>query len=533
MKNKIYINDWLTLKPYKNNTNVDIYFLKLSNQVKNELYKKDFLQQISFLLDEETVNLMCCFIVSYFEDLISETNIWNSFIKKHIELYNKPLPFYEIDEYYENEINPEDISFLIWYFFNTIQTKTFINPYNAYINDIAEAIYSIFDNEWEVAPENENLKSYYKINESDEDYYTAREFMNKIFFRTYLFYFDTGLRLSISEIEILNKFSDNDNIHLYFKENIDESLFRYSTCLLGLKAQEWASLIVSNSQTLSKRFLNISQRISGSFFYKGQDNSFIFLEHIASGKKFNLTKKSFDFSDTLIEIDKIIHMGIVRWMDEWWFSGIQFEIPFDADFILDEKNSVEKRMSVNFLDYKNKAVEELLDHQLKLFKKNNDGKQIVFMHLKEVNQFLNDFNNSYNKSLKLSEKASKEAHKRRKKEGFNSENNFSLLEADTDKEALVFYNPKTGCEIAFELNSAFPMPENPFYSEEKSEEHIMKLFIDPSISKELVEFCLENCSTKIPFLLNGAGKYLLKDIDFLLRFWKKGSYHSEPSVTVI
>jgi len=86
-----------------------------------------------------------------------------------------------------------------------------------------------------------------------------------------------------------------------------------------------------------------------------------------------------------------------------------------------------------------------------------------------------------------------------------------------------------------EVNSAFPLPDNPYFKNEDSETHIMRLFMDESISKELVMFCIEECNSKskLPFFKTETGKQLLNDIDFLLRFWKNKNYHTKPLITII
>ena len=61
------------------------------------------------------------------------------------------------------------------------------------------------------------------------------------------------------------------------------------------------------------------------------------MKHIASGKEFSLTKKSYDYSGSLNQIDEIILLGMVKWRNEWWFSGVSFTQSFNADLILDEK----------------------------------------------------------------------------------------------------------------------------------------------------------------------------------------------------
>jgi hypothetical protein len=65
--------------------------------------------------------------------------------------------------------------------------------------------------------------------------------------------------------------------------------------------------------------------------------------------------------------------------------------------------------------------------------------------------------------------------------------------------AVLFFNIKSGIEIILEVASAFPVPQNPFFNDYESEGHIMKLFMDDSISTELAMYCIDNFKTKLPF----------------------------------
>jgi len=75
------------------------------------------------------------------------------------------------------------------------------------------------------------------------------------------------------------------------------------------------------------------------------------------------------------------------------------------------------------------------------------------------------------------------------------------------------------------------LPENKYFNKKESAEHIMRLFFAEELSTELAMYCIDNCKTKLPFFKTGEGKELLKDIDFLLRFFKKNNYHTVPSIT--
>lgn len=531
MDNRIYIKDWLEFKPYKKQTATDYFYIKICNEVKTAILADKHSFVLQEHIDSKGIDLLACFLTSYLEDLISETNIWNTFIKIHKRLYKKQLPFYILDDYYEEEINPQDISFLIWYFLNTVQEVKYISPFNDFIVETADTIMEVLDNAWEQAPENKHLKSFYQVNENEEDFYMARNLIDTILFKTYLFYPDTFLKLRKREHELIAETENEEHLVMFLNDNRDSTLSKIHTRLLCLMGKEWASEIVGNNHALSAQYLNISQRISGYFLYKGQDAKDLFIEHIASGKKFKLTKKSFDHSRTLKELDTIMFLGIAQWKDEWWFSGVYFQIPFDPDIILDEKNSIESRMTVNFLDHQTKETSDILGEQLKAFLDFNNGSQIAFLSSDKIGDFVTGYNDYYNNSLQLSASEKEEAKQRARNEGF-----FGTEEKKVDysrgfESGLVFFNPKSGVEIAWEVNSAFPLPNNPFFNADHCEDDIMSVMISDEMSTELALFCINLSKNKLPVFKKGIGKRYLKDIDFLLRFWKKENYFAKPSIT--
>lgn len=533
MDKRIYIKDWLDIKPYVQQTKTDSYYLRICNDVKRAITSNKQSLVLQKYLGKKNIDHLSCFLTSYLEDLVSGTNIWNTFVKMHKRLYKKQLPFYILDEYTEEEINQQDVRFLIWYFINTVQEENFIAPFNDFIVKLSEKVSDVFVKAWVYAPKNEYLKSFYQIDEDEKDFYVARNLINTILFNTYLFYPDTLLKLKVLDIETFEDRKSDDNIMVFLNENRDSTLHNIHTRLLSLKGKEWAAEILGNDHLLSKSFFSLTQRIRGFFLYKGQDDYNIFIEHIASGKKFELTKKSFDQSASLSTVDTIIFMGIVKWKDEWWFSGVYFQQPFHSDLILDEKNSLESRMAVNFLDHHKKEIEDHLNKQLKAFKDFNNGSQIAFLSSEKINDFYRGYMDFFNNSLNLSAKEIEEAKLRARKDGFFSKEKELKDLSNVSDTGLVFYNPKTGVEIALGVNSAFPLPNNPFYNAEKSDDDIMSLLLSDEMSTELALFCIDNCKKDLPFFSEGVGKMYLKDIDFLLRFWKKENYYAIPSITFV
>ncbi|MBN2775194.1 MAG: DUF3843 family protein [Prolixibacteraceae bacterium] len=532
MKNRIYIKQWLELKPYSKQTLTDNYYLNLSNKIKKVLLEPD-----SFILQrfigEFEIDLLSCLLVSYFEDIISETNIWKTFTHIHREHYKKILPFYESDNYFEDEINLQDVSFLIWYFLNTIQEEKFISPFNDFIIQIASKVMVILDEEYEYAPENNFLKTFYTLNETETDYYIVRNLIDNLLFKTYLFFTDTAKELAERENSIIEEGKDEHLLH-YLQETLDAYLHSAHTRLIGLKGKEWAAHLLGKKHPLYADLLTMSQRISGFFIYKGQDETDIFIEHIASGKKFKLTKKSFDHSHLLNTTDTIMYLGIVKWQNEWWFSGVYFQNEFNANLVMDEKNSMKSRMQADFLNQNKKEIMETLEMQRKAFLGYNNGSPVAFLPGNKIEQFVKGYTEYFNTTLNLSEAQMKEAREWTRKDGFFGDNDKPDIDFEEKGDnGLVFFNPKSGVEIAMNFNDILPFNNNPWYNPGENQDEVLGLFISDEISKELAEYCLEHAKNKMPFFKSGPGKLYLKDIDFLLRFWKRGYYFSKPTITLI
>ena len=103
---RILLEDWQEIKPYNKTAKSDLYFLGISNEINDKIYEKEFHIPLQNFIREEGISLFCMFLTSYLEDIISGSEVWNSFIKKHNDLYGKALPFYETDKnYVEGEVN--------------------------------------------------------------------------------------------------------------------------------------------------------------------------------------------------------------------------------------------------------------------------------------------------------------------------------------------------------------------------------------------------------------------------------------------
>lgn len=532
MKNRIYIKQWLGLKPYKRQTPTDLYYLKISNRIKEVLYSKSNSKLFTYLEREADLDVISCFLSSYFEDVISKTNIWFAFISFHQKQYGKKLPFFETNEYFEGEVNQQDVSFLLWYFLNKVQDNTFVSPYDDFIEDLAIKVMEILEEEFEYAPENEVLKNYYSLDADSNDFYTVRNLIDLLLLDTYLFYPDTSAELDVLEREIIEGKKQKALIPI-LQDNRDVFLHKIRTSLMALPGKEWVAAVLGEDHALSTDIKDISPRIPGYFFYKGQDSRDIFLEHIASGKSFKLTKKSFDHASELVEIDCILYMGIVRWQNEWWFSGVNMKISFNENLVMRERNSDQSKMKVGFLDDRDKEKRDLLHAHMEAFLSFNNGSLIAFMPVKDFQKFSEDFIDYYNKTVKLDTNLIEDATKTREEKLSDYEEENDDKYTDIEEFGLIFFNLNSGLEMAWGVNSAFPLPHNPYFDQNESDDNTLGLMTSKDISTELAMYRIAECGSKLTFFTEKPGKDYLRDIDFLLRFWKKDWYHTQPAVTLV
>lgn len=93
----------------------------------------------------------------YLQDAISQNGGWKTFTELYTNLYESYLPFYSLtDEYTPDEINQEDIAFILWTLKSlpTVWTTkyTLFNPLDKGLLELSQAVYDLMDANFEEAP---------------------------------------------------------------------------------------------------------------------------------------------------------------------------------------------------------------------------------------------------------------------------------------------------------------------------------------------------------------------------------------------
>lgn len=243
MKNiKIFPKEWLQLHPYKQSSSVDSYYTNVANRIYDIMTQTE----LSNSFEKKECKQVCIRMAAYFEDVISGIGIWRAFILKYNELYGKHLPFYTTDDhYYDDEVNLEDVRFLIWHYtqqYHGERKGAFVNPDNSVQEATARAIYQLFCDEWTTAPENEKMQALFS---AETRYHNIDDYDKLLYWFHYEMYLFTDANIELAEA-IKNYFRQYLDLN---KEQAILDLFEslaYSgkTPFLAFTSPEWLAFIM-------------------------------------------------------------------------------------------------------------------------------------------------------------------------------------------------------------------------------------------------------------------------------------------------
>lgn len=152
--NKIYMQEWLNLHSYQKATANDQWYLDLAHRLLLEIGESLYLEYLNTDLRKR----LALALTIYFEDTVSEGGGWSRFKAEFKKLYDKELPFYaiEADNYFHDDINKEDIQFIVWSVMTLEEDEegnvSFVDPLGYDLLKNAENIFNILADCFEDAP---------------------------------------------------------------------------------------------------------------------------------------------------------------------------------------------------------------------------------------------------------------------------------------------------------------------------------------------------------------------------------------------
>jgi len=321
--NKITIHDWrkghLELFPYV----TDAYYLGIANKLAvliTNLSPKDG-------PDKEQVKEWALALAYYFEDVISGIGVWQAFTTKHKALYGKYLPFYEVDEeaYYPDEVNREDVTFILWLCLQKSRKETVINPENPFLLTLSAILYEVLDEEFERVPINEALVEHLKSFALADDFFLIKSLMLQLATQAYLFRpFIDGRREGIDKV-----------IDVYLGETMEQGprayafktilTFHHTTGPLSLYAKDWLALMLTQwgLEEVAAKVAAIEWLPYDAFLAERYDADYLLVKD-PDGRQYKVLREAFEggCADTLLEQNKVLVSSLVKYDGEWMPNGL-------------------------------------------------------------------------------------------------------------------------------------------------------------------------------------------------------------------
>ena len=446
---KIYPKKWLELHPYKQTNSVDQYYVGIANEIHKRLYSSTIADAFE---EEENIRYTSLCLAAWFEDVISQTGIWQAFTAECRKRYGAYLPFYPIKgDYFPDEINLEDIRFLLWHHIQYLcRGISAINPENPGIEQTAQEIYGLLAEEYETAPENERMQEFlYHSAMGEEDFFHYREILDWFHYQCY-FNIENVAQCRDEAERLL----DDEKITPEMAETLiyatrTSLTFKGRRNLLSLTSPEWLALI-GKAHPEHQLWGKVKARENSCYLLEKEDDEFLYVKDLCSEDEgeFKITKKSLNLSairsreagkSTLI--CELIYFG-----NAWWQCGMLLENKYDqkmAEYVDDLTKQKEKtNEKAAFPD----------------FIKASGGKSFVFCQSQEeISDFLLN------------------------KMGYGLKEDLDIPRIHTETGAMLMANPHTGLHIQFKLCECIKSPDNPNYNKEEAEKNAIMFIVNPDI----------------------------------------------------
>ena len=446
---KIYPKKWLELHPYKQTNSVDQYYVGIANEIHKRLYSSTIADAFE---EEENIRYTSLCLAAWFEDVISQTGIWQAFTAECRKRYGAYLPFYPIKgDYFPDEINLEDIRFLLWHHIQYLcRGISAINPENPGIEQTAQEIYGLLAEEYETAPENERMQEFlYHSAMGEEDFFRYREILDWFHYQCY-FNIENVAQCQDEAERLL----DDEKITPEMAETLiyatrTSLTFKGRRNLLSLTSPEWLALI-GKAHPEHQLWGKVKARENSCYLLEKEDDRYLYVKDLCSEDEgeFKITKKSLNLSAIRSrEVGKsTLICELIYFGNAWWQCGMLLENKYNqkmAEYVDD------------LTKQKEKTNEKAAFHD---FIKASGGKSFVFCQSQEeISDFLLN------------------------KMDYNLKEGLDIPRINTENGAMLMANPHTGLHIQFKLCECIKSPDNPNYNKEEAEKNAIMFIVNPDI----------------------------------------------------
>ncbi len=322
----------------------------------------------------------------YFEDIVSGIGMWQTFTSMHKKLYGKYLPFYDLneEEYYTDEINLEDVCFLLWMLLQKEEEDRFLNPENPYLLRLAQRVYAVLDMEFEKAPMNVEMAE--RLQSSDyDDFLSVKDMLMRLVNTNYLlqpFQKERRIRVEDELEQLLGKKLDNSS----FAYGVNSILACCEkTGPLSLYAKDWlAGMLAHWGMTEESERVAAMEGLRNSVYRLEKYDSQVVCLIDTKGKEYIVPRDSFEeLADSVLQHNGSFIGSLVKYDGEWQVNGMSAWTQGVGNFDIYTENL--SRRHINPLLY-DKLMQVNENHPMLYFKDEEEMWEWFEKHIGKVGE---------------------------------------------------------------------------------------------------------------------------------------------------
>ncbi len=310
----------MKFRPYERfSPGYDSFYLQLANELFRDLNAPDRFFR-SVVPRDELIELSVV-LASWFEDYANEIGLWAAFVRNNKGLYGYELPFYNLEKYDPDNINPEDIAYLLWHHCCKSSRK-FIAPDSPGILEMADMATEIFDHALDKAPGTDFYDGYLAIRDNIP-FFELKSKLQWMAFQNYLISpeFSRGMEEALRELfeekqHLIEQFGDPAKL-LYTIQ--DDYLYQKKSSFLAFNCPEWFAEVARCSEELRSDIRKLSRRVMAEFTFEGADKRFYQFRHLYIKRLFLVREESVALKG--ISPGEQVFTTLVEWRGEWWVTG--------------------------------------------------------------------------------------------------------------------------------------------------------------------------------------------------------------------
>ena len=174
------------------------------------------------------------------------------------------MPFYTPDDhYYDDEVNAEDVRFLLWHFtqqYHGFRKGTVVSPDNYANEATALMIYKLFCDEWTTAPENPRMKKLFDAETRYENQEAYEPLLFWFHYNSYLFTDNNQtLTAAVQQLWQTQATNTQEQVNDLIMNTHQRLAYTAKNVMLALTSPEWLALILPESHPDHAFFQEIAE----------------------------------------------------------------------------------------------------------------------------------------------------------------------------------------------------------------------------------------------------------------------------------